>query len=202
MSFLFRLFRRLRTPRGFVGRDLEGNQYFEYPGTNSDRTKRIVKYAAGKDMWEYVGGRKRLAIQWSAWLTHTRKHPPTIEACHRELHADLERQRRVLFNAAMIEAREREEAARIAASEQQNTPHIQAPAVQDDHTPASTASQAPSHQAHLEHEKHIPASGPASDAEVPARTAEAPTQEPSPWKPPPRDEPHSWQPRVRIKRGG
>ncbi|OSD01483.1 hypothetical protein PYCCODRAFT_521108 [Trametes coccinea BRFM310] len=198
MSFLFRLFRRLRTPRGFVGRDLEGNQYFEYPGTNSDRTKRIVKYAAGKDMWEYVGGRKRLAIQWSAWLTHTRKHPPTIE----ELHADLERQRRVLFNAAMIEAREREEAARIAASQQQNTHHVQAPAAQDDLASAATAAQAPSHQAPLKLENLIPASGRASDVEAQSRTTEVPSEQPSPWKPPPRDEPHSWQPRVSVKRGG
>ncbi|KAI0631095.1 hypothetical protein C8Q77DRAFT_183838 [Trametes polyzona] len=72
MSFLFRLFRRLRNPRGFVGRDLEGNQYFEYPGVHDGayfasiscsispdwersvdprRTKRVVKYAEGRDMW-------------------------------------------------------------------------------------------------------------------------------------------------------
>ncbi|KAI8976715.1 hypothetical protein BD414DRAFT_496333 [Trametes punicea] len=191
MSFLFRLFRRLRTPRGYVGRDLEGNQFFEYPGVSDDsrRTKRIVKYAEGRDMWEYVGGNKRLAVQWTAWLTHTRRHPPTIE----ELQADLERQRRVLFNAAMIQAREREEAARIAASQQQAAPHLQAPAAQTTHAP--------------------PESGPSDSLEVsPSEPVRRPEQQlvreesapeqPSPWKPPPPDEPHSWQPRVTVRRGG
>ena len=63
-------------------------------------------------------------MQWSAWLTHTRLHPPTLEVCvlvlihvcihsylTQELHADIERQRRVRRNAALIEARDREERA-------------------------------------------------------------------------------------------
>jgi len=53
----------------------------------------------------YTGGGKRLPIQWSAWLAHTRPHPPTIE----ELQADVARQQRVLANVALIEARDRAE---------------------------------------------------------------------------------------------
>jgi hypothetical protein len=56
-------------------------------------------------MWKYIGGGKRLPIQWSAWLTHTRFHPPTIE----ELQADSRRQQRVLANVALIEAKDRAE---------------------------------------------------------------------------------------------
>ncbi|KAH9973805.1 hypothetical protein BGW80DRAFT_1306502 [Lactifluus volemus] len=64
-------------------------------------------------MWDYVGGARRLPVQWVSWLSHTRPDPPTIE----ELRADLERQRRVLHNAAVIQARDQEERARISAPE-------------------------------------------------------------------------------------
>jgi len=65
-------------------------------------------------------------VQWSAWLTHTRRHPPTLEVSifftyflsrlslnqkkKQELEADLNRQRRVLSNALVIEARDQAEA--------------------------------------------------------------------------------------------
>ena len=66
-------------------------------------------------------------VQWSAWLAHTRPHPPTIEVCpllsffffflfmpgiyfsSKELQADIVRQQRVLANVALIEARDRAE---------------------------------------------------------------------------------------------
>ncbi|KAG6335235.1 hypothetical protein ID866_3861 [Astraeus odoratus] len=54
-----------------------------------------------------------VAVQWSAWLTHTRRDPPTIE----ELRADLVRQKRVQMNAALLEAKEREERASVRAAE-------------------------------------------------------------------------------------
>ncbi|KAJ8474007.1 hypothetical protein ONZ51_g7489 [Trametes cubensis] len=119
--------------------------------------------------------------QWTAWLTHTRPHPPTLE----ELQADLERQRRVLFNAAMIEAREREEVARVAAAQQQ-TVRIQAPAaegVRVSAEPKRPAEMSPSETARVDT---------AADRREPA------TEQPSPWKPPPSDEPHSWQPRAAV----
>ncbi|KAF9078740.1 hypothetical protein BDP27DRAFT_1310104 [Rhodocollybia butyracea] len=56
-------------------------------------------------MWNYIGGSKRLPIQWSAWLAHTRAHPPSVE----ELQIDLIRQQRVQHNAVLIEARFQQE---------------------------------------------------------------------------------------------
>ncbi|KAH8101118.1 hypothetical protein BXZ70DRAFT_934511 [Cristinia sonorae] len=117
MSFLRRMWGKITNPTGLVGRDLEGNRYYEYLNPESARSKRVVKYRRGYDMWTYVAGGKRLPVQWSAWLTHTRPHPPTLE----ELYADLERQRRVLAGAAMIEAREREAAATAQLAEPTQT---------------------------------------------------------------------------------
>ncbi|TCD60686.1 hypothetical protein EIP91_009668 [Steccherinum ochraceum] len=97
-----------------VGRDLEGNKYYEIANPESSRMKRVVKYRKGYDMWTYVAGGKRLPVQWSAWLTHTRAHPPTLE----ELYADIERQKRVMLGAAMIEAREREAVVAAQLAEQ------------------------------------------------------------------------------------
>ncbi|EIW55209.1 uncharacterized protein TRAVEDRAFT_74104 [Trametes versicolor FP-101664 SS1] len=199
MSFLTRLFRKLRNPRGFVGRDLEGNQFFEIPGIYDDprRTKRVVKYGHGRDMWAYIGGKKRLAVQWTAWLTHTRHHPPTEE----ELLADLDRQRRVLFNAAIIAARDQEEAARITASQQATVSHFQAaPLRQDaelpkgeapkDETPAAASAAAPLQPPE------------ATSVEQKAERQEPPAEQFSPWKKPLSDEPHTWQPRASVRRGG
>ncbi|KAI0760200.1 hypothetical protein C8Q74DRAFT_208119 [Fomes fomentarius] len=194
MSFLARILRRFRSPTSLVGRDLEGNRFYEYPSVSDvdpRRTKRVVKYAQGTEMLDYVAGHRRLAVQWTSWLTHTRPHPPTLE----ELQADLERRRRIMINVAMIEARDREQAARIAGSEQPTlAPHLQAMS-----TPQGTvgsAEQAPE---------------PASAETQPARTG-AQTLPPlvqtsdrdpsSPWKPPPRDEPHSWKPAASVRRGG
>ncbi|EAU89447.2 hypothetical protein CC1G_07673 [Coprinopsis cinerea okayama7 len=106
MSFLSRIFTALRNPRRYVGRDLEGNKFYESPISAGSRPKRTVVYRREEDMWDYIGGTKRLPIQWSAWLSHTRPNPPTIE----ELEADLQRQIRVKYNASLIEAKDREEA--------------------------------------------------------------------------------------------
>ncbi|KIK47022.1 hypothetical protein CY34DRAFT_799871 [Suillus luteus UH-Slu-Lm8-n1] len=86
---------------------MEGNKYFEHPNTNNGRSKRTVKYRKNEDMWTYVASGKRLPVQWSAWLTHTRPDPPSIE----ELQADLTRQRRVKLNAAILEAKDEAERA-------------------------------------------------------------------------------------------
>ncbi|KAI0301655.1 hypothetical protein B0F90DRAFT_1608584, partial [Multifurca ochricompacta] len=77
------------------------------------RTRRRVQYKVYEDMWDYVGGARRLPVQWVSWLSHTRPDPPTFEVCPC-LRADIERQRRVLQNAAIIEARDQEERARLA----------------------------------------------------------------------------------------
>ncbi|KAI0806200.1 hypothetical protein BC629DRAFT_1151798 [Irpex lacteus] len=95
-SILRRVWNRLRSPRSCVGKDLEGNKYFEYPNPNDNfgRTKRVVKYRHGYDMWTYIAGKRRLPVQWTAWLTHTRVHAPTIEE-------------RLRLRVAMLEAADR-----------------------------------------------------------------------------------------------
>lgn len=107
MSIVRRLWQRILKPTYFVGKDMEGNKYFEYPNANNGRSKRTVKYRKNEDMWAYVASGKRLPVQWSAWLTHTRPDPPGIE----ELQADLARQQRVKLNAAILEARDEAERA-------------------------------------------------------------------------------------------
>lgn len=110
MSLVSRIWAAIRTPSArFVGRDLQGNKFYERPQAEMGRPKRTVVYHNPDDMWDYIGGNKRLAIQWSAWLSHTRPNAPTLE----ELQADADRQLRVKHNASLIEARDREESERL-----------------------------------------------------------------------------------------
>lgn len=107
---------------------MEGNKYFEHPNANNGRSKRTVKYRKNEDMWAYVASGKRLPVQWSAWLTHTRPDPPSIE----ELQADLARQQRVKLNAAILEARDEAERANIERLEEpsyHSETEIQSPSV-------------------------------------------------------------------------
>ncbi|KAF9051545.1 hypothetical protein BJ165DRAFT_895817 [Panaeolus papilionaceus] len=107
MSFFARLLSHIRTPIRYVGRDLEGNTFFEMRNWNDPgRTKRSVQYRIPEESWRYIGGGKRLPVQWTAWLTHTRQNPPTVE----ELEADQTRMQRLQVNVAAIEARDRAEA--------------------------------------------------------------------------------------------
>ncbi|KAJ6473538.1 hypothetical protein C8R47DRAFT_1144744 [Mycena vitilis] len=114
MSFLRRFVQRLRSPTHYVGRDFEGNRYYEHPSVLDDpRPRRSVKYSGSEDMWKYVGGQRRLAVQWSSWLTHTRPDPPTLE----ELQADSRRQEHMRQKVALLAARDREEdRLKVAAS--------------------------------------------------------------------------------------
>ena len=106
----------------------------------------------------------------------------------------MERQRRILLNVAMIEAREREQAAQITA--QAAAAQLLAPFPTSDHKNVDSVAQEPEA---------------ASAPDRPPRTRTEPLQPlvqtgvedpPSPWKPPPRDEPHSWSPRASVRRGG
>ncbi|KAH8829356.1 hypothetical protein DL96DRAFT_1597786 [Flagelloscypha sp. PMI_526] len=99
MSRIFTALRNLVRPRGFVGRDLQGNTFFEYPNPNAPhKTKRSVEYV---DPESYIGGK----AQWYAWLTFTRNNPPTIE----ELQADIRRRQNLARNVALLEERDRQE---------------------------------------------------------------------------------------------
>ncbi|KAJ7449660.1 hypothetical protein FB451DRAFT_1531212 [Mycena latifolia] len=75
------------------------------------------------DLWKYVDGNKRLAVQWSAWLTHTRPDPPTLE----EHHADLAPQERIRHRAALLDARDRASAAASAVVSPHLLPSLRIP---------------------------------------------------------------------------
>jgi len=106
MTIVKNFWRALTGRRYLVGRDLQGNEYFEYPHTAGSgdfgRQKRQVKYLKESNAWP---GFASLPIQWHSWLSHTRPNPPTLD----ELQADLMRQQRVKAKALMIEERDREE---------------------------------------------------------------------------------------------
>ncbi|CAA7270218.1 unnamed protein product [Cyclocybe aegerita] len=108
MSFLSRIWNTVKNPAvRFVGRDLEGNRFYESRSLiDPNRPRRTIEYHDPENSWQYIGGGKRLPIQWSAWLTHTRRNPPTIQ----ELQVDSTRMQRLAENVARIEARDRAEA--------------------------------------------------------------------------------------------
>jgi len=111
-SLFSRIWRRIRSPTGYVGKDLDGNRYYEHINPIlGGRTRRVVKYRRGADVWEYVSGMRRLPAQWTAWLSHTRQRHPTI----RELAADVARIELTRRNAAALEAKAAEERARPLA---------------------------------------------------------------------------------------
>ncbi|KAK1921014.1 hypothetical protein DB88DRAFT_501909 [Papiliotrema laurentii] len=91
--------------RRFIGKDLLGNKYYEYPNPVGGRMRRVVKYKFMTKMSDYTSGQHRLPIQWTAWLAHTRSEPPSIA----ELQKDAQRQSSLTSRIAEIEAREREE---------------------------------------------------------------------------------------------
>ncbi|KAN0084189.1 hypothetical protein V8E55_007693 [Tylopilus felleus] len=176
MSSIFRrVLQRFMRPTRLVGRDLEGNKYFEYPNANDGRPKRTVQYKQSDDMWTYIASGKRLSVQWSAWLTHTRSCPPSIE----ELQADLARQRRVQMNAAILEARDKEERERTARLAQPLESHPRVPEPRSDEAPERRRGEPP----------------------VDARSDSVPTPVRDPWAEVKRgsDEPQSWTPVVRRK---
>ncbi|KAH6917968.1 hypothetical protein BKA70DRAFT_1087568 [Coprinopsis sp. MPI-PUGE-AT-0042] len=108
MSLLSRFWAAFRNPRRYVGRDFDGNKFYESPISAGDRPKRTIVYRREEDMWDYIGGGKRLPAQWAAWMSHTRILPPTLEA-----KADVQRQMRVKYNASLIEAKDREESEQL-----------------------------------------------------------------------------------------
>lgn len=103
-----------------------------------------------------------------------------------ELIADLERQKRVLMNAAMIEARDREAVAQLSVgSSHQSLP-----------LPRSPATEAPV-QSTREDSQSAPDPSPVIASSPSPKEA---TQQPDPWSQARPDETQSWSPRV-IRRG-
>ncbi|KAI0078377.1 hypothetical protein K474DRAFT_1706590 [Panus rudis PR-1116 ss-1] len=202
-SLLRRIWSKITNPTGLVGRDLEGNRYFEYPSPHGyGRTKRVVKYRSDYDMWTYIASGKRLPVQWTSWLSHTRSHPPTIE----ELLADLERQRRIREKVAMIEARDRELKAAEQLSAPSQTQEASAASVEQVH---SQSQRSPTDQAVAQDgEGHLAArdrdwvNSPPESATQPSTATEPSTR--NPWEEAKKragpDVAQTWKPRS-IQRG-
>ncbi|GMK57351.1 hypothetical protein CspeluHIS016_0401850 [Cutaneotrichosporon spelunceum] len=94
-----------------IGYDLAGNRYFELPNPAGGRTKRTVEYADSPTSYAYSSpedyrrGTAQLPVQWTAWMSHTRATPPSMD----ELRKDAARQAALRVRVAEIEARERAE---------------------------------------------------------------------------------------------
>ncbi|KAF5389658.1 hypothetical protein D9757_004114 [Collybiopsis confluens] len=188
-SWLRAIYRKIRHPTGFAGWDLEGNAYYERANPLSSagysRTKRSVKYRHPDDMWNYIGGSKRLPIQWSAWLAHTRVGPPTIQ----ELQMDLSRQQRVQENAALIEASFQQERAqmRLLESNQSDVRSEEMPSIS---TADSRSSEVAPKMLPLTTENTPSASDARQRASSLPKTGSDEYQ------------PESWTPKLGVKRGG
>ncbi|KAJ7240433.1 hypothetical protein C8J57DRAFT_1562344 [Mycena rebaudengoi] len=180
MSFFQRLVQRFRRPDGILKEiDITSIQASSMRFTDP-RPKRTVKYRASEDMWKYIGGNRRLAVQWSAWLTHTRPDPPTIE----ELQRDMVRQERVRMNVAQIEARDREDDQlwlESQASTLASTSRVDAPSapIPPENSPPSPP----------------PDPVPAPAVDTPPQTSKSPFP-----TTPPSDEPQAWTPHA-VGRG-
>ncbi|ORY32124.1 hypothetical protein BCR39DRAFT_524226 [Naematelia encephala] len=89
----------------YIGRDLEGNKFYELPSKTDARPKRVVEYRRMSEMSDYTSGKHRLPVQWSTWLSHTRSDPPTLS----ELETDASRLQSLQPLVAAIAERERAE---------------------------------------------------------------------------------------------
>ncbi|KAF9511644.1 hypothetical protein BS47DRAFT_1143041 [Hydnum rufescens UP504] len=180
-GFWSRWLARLRIGRHYVGRDLEGNRFYEYPPAqpNATRTKRVVVYRKQRDMWKYASGISRLPVQWTAWMSHTRLYPPSIE----DLQNDMVRRSRVTQLAAQIETRDQEERHRQLVASSALGPTVQglseSSAVRSDDPASNSSAPPPSGREKVEE-------GTAS----PFRQAKDAS-----------DEPETWSPKVLRRRG-
>ncbi|KAJ3715088.1 hypothetical protein C8R42DRAFT_681614 [Lentinula raphanica] len=205
-SLLRNLWRKIWNPTGFAGRDLEGNSYYERsnPLKNAGytRPKRSVRYRNPDDVWNYIGGSKRLPIQWSAWLAHTRLNPPSIQ----ELQMDLMRQHRVQQNAALIEANFQQERAQLRSLDATSsetpliTSEIQSNADQDSLPTSAAKSTSPLSPSKVSDSlppslkpNSVPNGDSKSDIQRPPKSL--PKTGSDDWKP------ESWTPQLRVRRG-
>ncbi|KAF8438062.1 hypothetical protein L210DRAFT_3545355 [Boletus edulis BED1] len=122
-------------------------------------------------MWTYIASGKRLSVQWNAWLTHTRSDPPSIE----ELKADLERQHRVQMNAAILEARDKEEREHMVRLAQPPGSHPPVPELRLGEAPEQTRTE-PSVHTRSD-------SAPSSTVRDPWAEVKRGSDEPQPWTP-------------------
>lgn len=58
----------------FIGKDLQGNCYFEGQLGSTGRPKRSVEATVSHDQYT----NEAIPVQWQAWLKHTRQDTPTV----------------------------------------------------------------------------------------------------------------------------
>ncbi|KAK4046081.1 hypothetical protein OIV83_006361 [Microbotryomycetes sp. JL201] len=102
---------RIGKERFYVGSDLEGNSFYEWPSPNDPKdwrhAKRVVEYAEERPLSDYQF--VSIPVQWSSWMRRTRQHPPSIE----ELKVDAARQARLADNVEQLRLAYAEEKQRL-----------------------------------------------------------------------------------------
>ncbi|EPQ29541.1 uncharacterized protein PFL1_02760 [Pseudozyma flocculosa PF-1] len=97
--------------RHIVGYDLAGNAYLELPSlhgsTDPRHTRRMIQWKEKMHHGEY--DQRSLPVQWTMWLRHTRRDPPSIH----ELEQDRARIEMVQHNARVLAIRDQEERQRL-----------------------------------------------------------------------------------------
>lgn len=82
-----------------VGRDLQGNTFWEFRetrGTGPGRFRRIVHYPRSTHLSDV-----KVSPMWHQWLRHVREHPPSLQ----EQIQDVQRQEKMKILAAQADAR-------------------------------------------------------------------------------------------------
>lgn len=164
--------------------------------------------------WSNSDVAHRKAVQWTSWLSHTRIHPPSLDVgltessrycVHlmrlQELTSDIERQNRLRLKVALIEARDREQRLRIAASTPSSNltsepvPTTDASATQ--HQIPFTQSTAQPDGQKAENRTQGPGASPIIPQEAPPVSS---SEQQHARRPPTNDEPEAWIPRA-VQRG-
>ncbi|KAF9963115.1 hypothetical protein BGZ70_007624 [Mortierella alpina] len=70
--------------RRLIGKDFEGNLYFEKPDPNGGRWPRRTVELANPELSEANYDDANIAVQWQAWLRNTRLDAPTIAEIQRD----------------------------------------------------------------------------------------------------------------------
>ncbi|KAG0197898.1 hypothetical protein BGX28_008618 [Mortierella sp. GBA30] len=70
--------------RRLIGKDLEGNLYFEKPDPNGGRYPRRTVELANPELSEANYDDANIAVQWQSWLRNTRQDAPTLAEIQRD----------------------------------------------------------------------------------------------------------------------
>ncbi|KAI3637546.1 hypothetical protein MIR68_004195 [Amoeboaphelidium protococcarum] len=109
MSSVFNRLRSALSGRTFVGKDLNGNKFYETIEAQGKSPRRMVvikgHYGDSSSMSPQTYISDSIAPQWKAWLAHTRSDAPTLE----ELAADIQRQEVLKHRVEQLEAQYKQE---------------------------------------------------------------------------------------------